>query len=139
MCYRFNHKTGSTTDNHSYQPPRDTDQDSLYQKLAQDIYSSSPDRHTQTNFTSTLCYRHIHDIHDTDTTDHQRYTGNTSQQGSHQVCCSVEHTTQLLLGADGKVIIIRFFQLMFTTQNGRYLIYSLIGHIFCQSRSKNST
>ena len=28
---------------------------------------------------------HVHNIHDTDTADHQRYSGNTGEQGGHQI------------------------------------------------------
>ena len=51
----------------------------------QNINPTCADGHTQTDFTGTFGDGYVHDIHDTDTAHYQRYSGNTGEQGGHQI------------------------------------------------------
>ena len=67
------------------QASRDADQDRLDEELTQNINATCADRHTQTDFAGTFGDGYVHDIHDTDTTYHQRNSGNAGEQGCHQI------------------------------------------------------
>ena len=85
MCHTLDYPAGTAADDDSDKASRDADQDRLDEELTQNINATCADGHTQTDFAGTFGDGYVHDIHDTDTTYHQRNSGNAGEQGCHQI------------------------------------------------------
>ena len=100
--------------------------------------SFGSDRHPQPDLPGTLGYRHVHDVHDPDPADQQRYARDTGQQDGHQVGRRTQHRTQFFLRTDVEIVVVPRLDLMVLPQDGRQFVDRLAGHLFADSRCENS-
>src|SRR2546429_1737430 len=76
-----------------------TNKKRLHQELIQDLPPRRPDRLADSDFARSLCYRHQHDVHDTDSADEQGDGCNNDQherQGERNVPCCPQDGRQRL-------------------------------------------
>ena len=125
-------------------PPRSTlfPYTTLFRSAAVSLLAIAPvsfpqdsDTHTEADLPRTLRHAHVHDIHDTDTTNEKRDTSHRSQQRRHYIRRTCQHRAQLLHTPDREIIIIGFPQPMVTPQYLRYFVYGLIGVLLLERRT----
>ena len=133
------HDQGSShAEKHADQSSGHADKDRLDQELSQDIHAFRTDTHTEADLPRTLRHAHVHDIHDTDTTNEKRDTSHRSQQRRHYIRRTCQHRAQLLLATDGKIIIVTFLQLMVAAEYFRNLVDGLVGVFLLEGRTGNA-
>ena len=135
MRHDIHDQGGSHAEKHADQSSGHADKDRLDQELSQDIHAFRTDTHTEADLPRTLRHAHVHDIHDTDTTNEKRDTSHRGQQRRHYIRRTCQHRTQLLHTPDREIIIIGFPQPMVTPQYLRYLVYGLIGVLLLERRA----
>ena len=138
MGYVLDDERRAASDEYTDDTTCDTDEDGFDEELRQDVDATGADGHAQTDFSGTLCDGDVHDIHDTDTTYDERDACDAGQQGGHQVGRGVEHQAQLLLAADGEVVVLRLAHFVVASQDGVDFFRGIVGHVFREGRGENA-
>src|SRR5207249_2005754 len=83
-----------------------TQRHSFDQELGENVVAVCADRHAHTDFTRPLGHADQHDVHDADTTNHQRHAGDCAEKDRHHARCGRGSFGDLLLVANGEIVIV---------------------------------
>ena len=101
--------------------------------MQQDIIICCTQSLADTNLTRTLCYRHQHNIHNTDTADQKANRRNAAQKYRNIISRRQHGFHNLRHVAHGKIIVSALFNLVTCTQHLFYIGLHIINNVFILS------
>src|SRR5437667_4786469 len=76
------------------------------QELRENVSPMRAHGHAHTNLARPFGHAHEHDVHDADTTNHQRHAGDCAEKDRHHARCGRGSFGDLLLVANGEIVIV---------------------------------